>query len=333
MRKHIIGVDIGGTTAKIGLFSREDFPKVEARTQVKTVTEDNGGKIVPDITDAIFSLLEENTLSIDDLDGIGVGVPGPVINGDKPGTTLVNKCVNLGWGIKDVAKEVKELTGVESVAVINDANAAALGEVICGIDKSIAEKRGTYRNTCAVFVTIGTGVGGGVVMDGDVITGAFGAAGEIGHMKIAPQHRMMKALAGAGLKPFGDLEYYTSATGVARVAKAVLTAYSDESELRKYIDIDAKAVFDAARSGDGLAIRTTDFFFDTLGTGLAAVASVVDPDIFIIGGGVAGAGDFLLDGLHWAYQDRVFHASHETEFRLAVLGNDAGMIGAAASLL
>ena len=332
MRKHVIGIDIGGTTAKIGLFSRDDFPKVEDRISVQTDTSKDGDKILPNISAAISEMLEKDNLSISDIDGIGVGVPGPVINGKEPGTTLVNKCVNLGWGVKDVAGELKKLTGVENIVAINDANAAALGEVICGIDKSIAEKRGTYRDTCAVFVTIGTGIGGGIVMDGDILKGAFGAAGEIGHMKMAPQHRMMKKLVNAGLKPFGDLEYFASATGIARVAKAVITAYPDESELRKYLELDAKAVFDAARSGDGLAIRTTDFFFETLGTGLAAVASVVDPDIFIIGGGVAGAGDFLLDGLHWAYQEKVFHASHETEFRLAVLGNDAGMIGAAAAV-
>ena len=333
MGKYLFGVDIGGTTSKIGLFSRETFPAFEGRAIVDTDQKNDGDGILPDINRAISDLIKETGLTMDDVDGIGIGVPGPVVSGDEPGAGYVNGCVNIGWGVKYVAKEFAELSGIKNVSVINDANAAALGEVICGSEKSMAELRGTYRDTCTVFVTIGTGVGGGIVIDGDVVTGAFGAAGEIGHIKVAPQHRMMKELINAGLSPFGDLEYYTSATGIARVAKAVLTAYKDDSMLRQFIDPDAKNVFDAAKSGDGLALRTTDFFFDTLGIGLAAVAAVVDPDMFIIGGGVAGAGDFLLDGLHWAYQDRVFHASHKTQFRLAALGNDAGAIGAAASLL
>lgn len=332
MDKYLIGVDIGGTTSKIGLFTHDTFPDVEGRAIAETNTKDDGDGILPGIVKAIKGLLDEHGLSLDDIEGIGLGVPGPVIKGKKPGTTLVNQCVNLNWGVKNVAGEMAAMTGIDNIAVINDANAAALGEVICGTDKSLAEFRSAYRDTCAVFVTIGTGVGGGIVVDGDIMTGAFGAAGEIGHIKIAPQSKMMPKLVNAGLKPFGDLEYFTSATGIARVARAVLTAYNDHSSLREYVDVDAKNVFDAAKAGDGLAIRTTDFFFDTLGTGLAAVTAALDPDIFIIGGGVAGAGDFLLDGLHWAYQERVFHASRETEFRLAALGNDAGMIGAAAAL-
>lgn len=335
MGKYIVGVDIGGTTSKIGVFSREDFPKVEGRTIAETDTKDGGDAILPGINTAVRKLIQEMDLTMDDIDGIGLGVPGPVIRGGKPGATIVNKCVNLNWGVKDVAGEVAEMTGIDNIAVINDANAAALGEVVCGTDEmDYAEKRGTYRNTCAVFVTIGTGVGGGIVVDGDIMTGAFGAAGEIGHMKVAPQHEIMKDIVHAGIKPFGDLEYFVSATGISRVARAVLTAYKDDrSALRDYVDVDAKIIFDAAKGGDGLAIRITDFFFDTLGTGLATIAATLDPDIFIIGGGVAGAGQFLLDGLHWAYQERVFHASRETEFKLAELGNDAGMIGAAASLL
>ena len=333
MAKYIVGVDIGGTTAKIGLFSLDTFPEIIDRAVTDTDTRDDGDRILTDIVSDIKKLTEKNKISMDDIEGIGLGVPGPVLKGATPGSTIVNRCVNLNWGVRDVAGEVAELVGIDNVKAINDANAAALGEVLCGTDKELAENNGTYSNSCAVFVTIGTGVGGGIVVDGDIMTGAFGAAGEIGHIKIAPQNDMMPKLINAGLRPFGELEYYTSATGVARVARAVLTAYDDHSSLRDYMDVDAKIVFDAAKSGDGLAIRITDFFFDTLALGLAAITAVVDPDMFIIGGGVAGAGDFLLDGLHWAYQDRVFHASRDTEFKLAVLGNDAGMIGAAATLI
>ena len=137
MGKYIVGVDIGGTTSKIGIFTRKNFPEIAGRTIAVTDTNDGGDAILPGIDKAIRGLVKDMGLTMDDIDGIGLGVPGPVIRGGKPGATIVNKCVNLNWGVKDVAGEVSEMTGIDNIAVINDANAAALGEVICGTDMGL----------------------------------------------------------------------------------------------------------------------------------------------------------------------------------------------------
>lgn len=357
--RYLIGVDVGGTTAKIGIIDSWQMPTFVAKTAVPTRTENDGVHILPDIAEAISVLAEEAGISMEDVRGIGIGVPGPVMRAKDTGNYIVNRCVNLGWGVLDMSEELSELTGIDTIVALNDANAAALGEVICGTSRMMAESQGSYRDIIAVMVTIGTGIGGGVVLDGEVLDGAFGAGGEIGHMKIAPQHPLLDEInasyeKGTGRTPdmkletFEDLEYYTSATGIARMARAALDAFPDDSSMREFVkeetnddgevrydysDVDAKVVFDAAKDGDKIALRVVEFFADTLGTGLAAVASVVDPDLFIIGGGVAAAGDLLLSGLKKAYKRTVFHASRETKFVLAVLGNDAGKIGAACSLL
>ena len=356
--QYLIGVDLGGTTAKIGLLNGGRLSEFVVKTAVPTRTDNDGVHILPDIAEEIFRILEDAGVNKDDVAGIGIGVPGPVIRDEETGDYVVNRCVNLGWGVKDVTAELSELTGIRKVVMLNDANAAALGEVACGTNLMMASDRGTYHDTTAVVVTIGTGIGGGVVKDGEVVSGAFGAAGEIGHMKTAPQHPLMDRLSfayeeGRGsamphLEPFQDLEYYTSATGIARVARCALDVLPDESSLREHIVmytdengdekpdysyIDAKVVFDAAKEGDELALDVVDLFADTLGIGLAAVSSVLDPDMYIVGGGVAAAGDFLLSRLTKAYLQFVFHASTETEIRLAVLGNDAGMIGAACAVM
>ena len=356
MDRYLIGVDIGGTTAKIGLFSGNRLSEILVRKVVPTRTDNGGVHMLPYIAEAIAVIAEEEEIEMSDIEGIGIGVPGPVIRDDETGDFLVNRCVNLNWGVKNVSEELSELTGVEKVVMLNDANAAALGEVACGTNMMIAQERGTFHDTTAVVITIGTGIGGGIVMDGEVVQGAFGSAGEIGHMKVAPQHPLLVRIEEAydrgeaatpEMRPdtFQDLEYYTSATGIARIASAALDALTDESSLRElvtkdpetgapdYSAIDAKAVFDAAKEEDQLSLQVVDLFADTLGTGLAAVSSVIDPDTYIIGGGVAAAGDFLLSRLVNAYQMTVFHASKDTELKLAVLGNDAGMIGAACSLL
>ncbi|MBQ6354302.1 MAG: ROK family protein, partial [Lachnospiraceae bacterium] len=138
MSNYILGIDIGGTTAKLGLFSEEHFPEIIVKRSVKTRPDEGGKYILPDIAEGIKQLFEDEGIDKSQIDGIGVGVPGPVIIGDKPGQTLVNKCVNLGWGVKDVAAELSELTGIEKVIVENDANAAALGEIICGSVRDMA---------------------------------------------------------------------------------------------------------------------------------------------------------------------------------------------------
>ncbi len=334
MSKYLIGVDIGGTTAKIGVFDIEQFPEFTIRRAIPTVTENGGAQILPDIAQAITSF-EKLGVAKDDIIGIGVGVPGPVIAGDQPGKTLVNGCVNLGWGIKDVKEELTALTGIDTIEVLNDANAAALGEIVCGSVQQRAQSVGSYRKFTAVLVTLGTGIGGGIVRDGHIIRGASGCGGEIGHIKMAPRHPLLAEViaAGADIKDLADFEYYGSATGVKRMAKAAAEVLPDDSMLKKMELPGAKEIFNAFKEGDELAGRVVDFYYDAVGLGLAAVASVIDPDVFIIGGGVSHEGPALIEGIRQAYRKYAFPPSRDTDFILAELGNDAGMIGTAAQLL
>lgn len=353
-----LGIDLGGTTAKLALFrtstvnpgeteSASAIPKplLLRRMVIPSRTEDGGSHVIPDIAAAAQKLAEEEGLSLQEIAGAGIGVPGPVLEETNQGYPVVG-CVNLNLkGIHFMDRELQALTGIPRIAVCNDANAATLGELYFGSDND------TELPTNAVMVTLGTGIGGGIINSGRIITGAFGAAGEIGHMPISPGQPLLRQLHEAvpELKLTADLEYYASATGIARMAKAALRVVEaasvsngtsgfdpvlcQESVLRDVGEIEARHVFDAAKNGDPLGLAVTSFFFDVLGQGLAAIASVTDPQIFIIGGGVSAAGDYLLDGLRKSYRQHVFHASRETAFRLATLGNDAGLLGPLVPLL
>lgn len=303
------------------------------RTVIPTRTEEEGRRIMSDIAWAVQSLVDAAGIPIASIEGAGIGVPGPVLNRTDRGYPVAG-CVNLNWtGIYYPGEELRDLTGIRHINVINDANAAALGELYFGAQTEDVTKNAS--KTTAVMITIGTGIGGGIIAKGRIITGAFGAAGEVGHMPIVPADPLFRALQAAD-PDFGkhaDLEYYTSATGIARIAVRLLQISRENSVLRRLKNVTAKDVFDAAKAGDPVAVKVADFFFNTLGQGLATIASVVDPDLFIIGGGVAAAGDYLLDGLTKAYRRMVFHASRGTSFRLASMGNDAGLLGPLVPLL
>ena len=265
------------------------------------------------------SIKEKNTeksIETDDILGIGMGVPGPITEDGR-----VLKCANLGWGIFSVADEMSKLTGVEKVKVGNDANVAALGE----------QWRGGGRGfDNIVMVTLGTGVGGGIIMDGKILTGENGAAGEIGHITVNPKETLT---CGCGCK--GCLEQYSSATGVIRMAKERLEASDKPSELRKFSadEIGGKEVFDAYKAGDELAAEAVNEFAIYLGMGLGNVASVVDTQAFVIGGGLSKNGPVVIDIVKEQYKKNVMFALKNTEFRLAELGNDAGMYGAVRMVL
>lgn len=395
-------------------------PQLLCRTSIPTRIENAGELILPDISDAAQRLVSSAGLSLADIRGAGIGVPGPVLEKTEDGYPVVG-CVNLNWtGIRFIDTELRELTGIENIYVCNDANAAALGELFFGEDPADAEaleagsavgsrpgsdpaepqasaaasgfmtaevsQAGTNPadaeapqaeadpvgpradsdptagspaaaetsdagdsdlhesplpdSSDAVMVTLGTGVGGGIIHEGRIITGAFGAGGEIGHMPVRVGGEFLEHIHSSNpactLRRQADLEYYASATGIARIAAAALQAVEMDpdswpseisSPLRELEGPDAKAIFDAAKAGDPLALSIAETFCDILGQGLASIASVVDPDLFIIGGGVSAAGDFLLDGVRESYRRQVFHASRGTAFRLARLGNDAGLMG------
>ena len=311
MANYVFGVDIGGTTVKIGLFSIEG--ELLDKWEITTRKDDGGAYILQDIADSVEAKMTEKGISKEDVKGVGMGVPGPV----KEDGTVV-KCVNLGWGVFNAANELSEIIGLP-VKVGNDANMAALGEYWQGGGKA-------YQNI--VMVTLGTGVGGGIIINGKMLSGVNGAGGEIGHMPIDPEEQ---DVCNCGKK--GCLEQYASATGIVRLANRALQASDKPSVLREAKYISAKEIFDAAKNGDNLALELMEEHGKRLGYALASVACVVDPEAFVIGGGVSKAGDILLNTVKKYYQEYAFHACRNTEFCLATLGNDAGMYGGAASVL
>lgn len=306
----IFGVDVGGTTVKLGLF--ENDGAVLDKWEIPTRTEEGGKNILPDVAKSIQDKIKAKNIAKDQLVGVGIGVPGPV---NSEG--VVARAVNLGWEIKDVVGELKTLLNVP-VKAGNDANVAALGEMWKGGGVG-------YKNLVAV--TLGTGVGGGIIINGEILTGATGAGGEIGHIHIQDDEPEA-----CGCNNYGCLEQYASATGVVRLANRKLAEVKDDSVLRKG-NISAKSVFDAVKADDAVAIEIAKQFGDYLGKGLAAVAGVVNPEIFVIGGGVSKAGDILFDFIRPAYEKYVFHGSRNVKFARATLGNDAGIYGAAKLVL
>ena len=306
MKKYVFGIDLGGTSVKLGLFTTagELLDKWEIVTRI-----DNGGEqILPDIAVSLKSKLEEKGIAADEVAGVGLGVPGAVLE-DR----FVKPCVNLnGWG-GDVADKLNKLCGFP-VKVVNDANAAALGEMWQGGGKG-------FDNV--VFVTLGTGVGGGIIVGGKLLTGVHGAGGEIGHINVNPEETDS---CGCGNK--GCVEQYCSATGVVRLAQQKLAATDAPSALRSFAPLTCKDVFDCAGTGDELAVAVLEQVYDYLGRFLATLCCVVDPEAVVLGGGVSRAGQPLLDGTKRYFDKYAFHACRETRFSLASLGNDAGAYGA-----
>jgi glucokinase len=312
MKPYAFGVDIGGTTVKIGFFETQG--NLLKKWEIPTRKDMGGSLILSDIAESLQQECKARKLKKDDIEGIGLGVPGPVLEGH-----IVNKCVNLGWGVINIAEEMSKLIGIENIHAGNDANVAALGEVWQG---------GGKGNKNLVMVTLGTGVGGGIILNGRIIPGAFGAAGEIGHFTMT-RHETMSC--GCGKK--GHLEQYVSATGIVRKAQEMLSESNRPSALRDVQYLSAKAVFDCAGNGDELSLEIVEFVGDTLGRALASISCVVDPDVFLIGGGVSKAGDILLETVQSHFKKYAFHASENVKFALATLGNDAGMYGAVKMVL
>lgn len=311
MAKYVFGVDIGGTTVKIGIFT--DAGKLFDKWEIPTRTDEGGKYILSDIAESVEDRRVEMGIDKKDVLGVGMGVPGPV---RADGTVL--RCVNLGWGIFNVEEELSKLTGYV-VKAGNDANMAALGEMWQGGGKG-------HRNI--VMVTLGTGVGGGIIINGKMISGVNGAGGEIGHICVNDSETEK-----CGCGNTGCLEQYTSATGIVRSANILLNTTDKPSKLRTVQYISAKEIFDAAKDGDELAASLVENHGKVLGKALAQIACVVDPEIFVIGGGVSRAGDILIDTTKKYFLEYAFHACRTTQFALATLGNDAGIYGGACSII
>ncbi|MDY3342302.1 MAG: ROK family glucokinase [Lachnospiraceae bacterium] len=310
MEKYVFGIDIGGTTVKCGLFTVKG--ELLEKWEIPTRTENNGAAILPDVADTVLKKIQEKGLAKEEIAGIGIGVPGPVNEqGEVPGA------VNLHWGYVNLAGDMEKMTGLR-VKAGNDANVAALGEMWKG---------GGAGCQSIVMVTLGTGVGGGIINNGKIVTGAHGAGGEIGHIHVTDD---VECNCNCG--NHGCLEQVTSATGITYLANRRLKKDDRPSMLRGG-EVNAKTVFDAVKAGDELAKEVAEEFGKYLGTALASVACVVDPEVFVIGGGVSKAGQIILDYIKKYYAQYAFMTCKQAGFALAKLGNDAGIYGAAKMLL
>ena len=299
------GIDVGGTTIKLAFL--DETGTMKDKWEIPTRTEDGGKNVLPDIAASVREYLEKEGYTNEQIIGIGIGVPGPVSDAG-----IVNKCVNLGWGIIDLHGELSVLTGLP-VKGGNDANVAALGE---------CWKGGGQGAKDMVMATLGTGVGGGVVVGGKVIPGFHGAGGEIGH--ITMNHREKEP---CGCGKFGCAEQYCSATGVVRMTKRYLATHKADSVLRT-MNFECKDVFAAAKAGDKPAQKALEQVYEIMGRFLAAIACVSNPEVIVLGGGVSKAGQPLIDGVTKYFHKYAFHACRSTRITLATLGNDAGAYGA-----
>ena len=311
MKKYCVGIDVGGTTVKCGLFSTDG--NLLEKWEIPTRTEDNGINILPDIAASINKKIEERGLTKNEIEGVGLDIPGPV--NEKGICTLA---VNLHWGQVNIVKEMEKKTGIRTRA-LNDANAAALGE---------CWKGGGAGHKNLIMVTLGTGIGGGVVVEGKVIAGAHGSGGEIGHVHVTEE---LTEPCNCG--NVGCLEQVASATGIVRIAKMQLEKDPDTPSMLRGKTFTAKDVWDAVKAGDEVADAIAEKFGLYLGRALAAFACVTDPEIYVIGGGVSRAGSVILDYVQKYYRQYAFPGCKDAVFALATLGNDAGIYGAAKMVL
>lgn len=311
MASYVFGVDVGGTTVKMGLFNKDG--EVIDKWEIPTRTENHGENILPDVAASIKEKMAQKSIVKEDVEGVGIGTPGPV---EKNG--VVHQAVNLGWPEMNMREELTTLLDGMRVEGGNDANVAALGEMWKG---------GGQGHKNLVAVTLGTGVGGGIIINGEIMTGATGSGGEIGHIHVEDNETEA-----CNCGNFGCLEEYASATGITRLANRALQASDKDSVLRNG-EVSAKTVFDAVKVGDELAIEVAKQFGEYLGKALGVIAAIVNPEIFVIGGGVSKAGDILFDYIRPSFERTAFHGSRNVIFALATLGNDAGIYGAARMLL
>ena len=311
MEKYCFGIDVGGTTVKCGLF--ENDGTVVDKWEIRTHVENQGERILPDIADTVLAKIQEKGLDKSQVAGIGIGLPGPIEENGE-----IACAVNLHWGRKNIEKELGDMPGLR-VKAGNDANVAALGEMWKG---------GGKGSKNLILATLGTGVGGGIIVNEKIVTGAHGAGGEIGHASVNPDETVA---CNCGNK--GCLEQYASATGIARLARKAMEGTKKPSSLRYCPNVSAKDVFDAYKEGDELAAEIVEEFSEYMGRALAVFACVSDPDVIVLGGGVSRAGQPLIDCVEKHYKKYAFTACKETPIRLATLGNDAGVYGAAKLVL
>lgn len=313
MSRKCIGIDVGGTSVKIGIFETDGT--LLDKWEVPTRKEDNGRYILADVAASVKKVLAEKQIALGDIVGAGMGVPGPVMPDG-----YVEVCVNLGWRDCNPQKELSELLDKIPVKSGNDANVAALGEMWRG---------GGMGYTDIVMVTLGTGVGGGVIIDEKIICGKHGLGGEIGHIHVRDEETEHCNCGGVGC-----VEQVASATGIAREARRAMAASDAPSAMRRYGEhINAKNVLDEAKAGDKMALEVVETVGRYLGLMMAQIAMTVDPQMFVVGGGVSKAGQFLIDIIEKYFEYYTPISKNKGKIGLAKLGNDAGIYGAARLVL
>jgi len=303
MKKYVFGIDIGGTSVKIGLFNLEGI--LLEKWDINTNKEENGKYILNDIYNSVI----KRTPNLDEVSGYGFGVPGLVVD------SKIIKCVNLGWENYDLKSIFSKLVNNTNIIIKNDANVAALGEASSGATIG-------YKNS--VMITLGTGIGGGIIVDGKIVDGAFGAAGELGHLHVVKENGR---LCNCGNQ--GCLETVASATGI----KNKFIDLRDNSNIDSIVDeklhLSAKVIVDAAKQGDLISEEVIESVTYYIGYACSILSVVTNPDIIVIGGGVSKAGTYLLNKIDHYFRKMMFEPVKNTRIVLAKLGNDAGIYGAA----
>lgn len=312
-KKWYVGVDLGGTTIKMAFIT--SYGEIVSKWEIPTNTEDGGIHITMDIAKSIDHKLNELNQEKEHLAAIGMGAPGFI----EMETGFIYQAVNIGWKDFPLKDRLEVETGLP-VTVDNDANIAALGEMWRGAGD------GAKNLLC---VTLGTGVGGGIIANGQILHGASGMAGEIGHIT-----SVTKGGAPCNCGKTGCLETITSATGIARLATEAVAVSNEPSLLKEQFDtlgsLTSKDVFEALAKGDHLAEQVLDETASYLGVAIANLSNALNPEKIVIGGGVSKAGDALLEPLRTYFnQYALERVASSAEFKIATLGNDAGVIGGA----
>ncbi len=306
--KKLIGIDLGGTTVKIGFLTVEG--EIINHWQIPTDTSDAGKNILSDIVKSINEKIVEYGYEKEDFLGAGIGVPGPVTH-----SGVLLKAVNLGWQEEvNIEYEFSKMIDMP-VRADNDANVATIGEMWQGSGEGARDM---------IFVTLGTGVGGGVITNGEIVKGANGGGGEIGHIAVDFEHGEK-----CNCGKTGCLETLASATGIVRETNKALKNYTGTTILSSYDNLNAKNIFDAAKNDDEFALEMVENLGRSLGFVLANIASTTNPETIVIGGGVSKAGTILTDVIKKHFVKYVFDSNKNVEFKIAKLENDAGIIGAA----
>ncbi len=307
MKKYVYGIDVGGTAIKFGLF---DFKGNLIRSwQIPTNIKDCGRHIIGDIREQIYTDMQENLMSAEEVEGVGLGIPGPV-----KGDGNVLRAVNLGWGKCNIKEEMQNLIQMRTEAC-NDANAAALGENWRGAGMGYED---------VIMVTLGTGVGGGIIKGGKIVYGNAGYGGEIGHIHVQDGETQR-----CGCGNYGCLEQYASATGMVRIASKI----KSEKSIADVSDITCEKIFADAAAGERYALSALEIWGGYLGKGLSIMVNMLDPECIVLGGGVSKAGNKVIELLHPAFEEYVLKDLADIEIKLAELGNNAGIYGAAKLLI